>query len=194
MPEQLGQLRSIYLETVSRLSGDDRPDLIVDKNPIHMANLGLIRRLFPNAKLILSLRHPCDAVLSTLMNSFAKGSTMTYFTTVEEISDYYDALFSYWTKLTDGLSQAHVFKYEDLINDLETETRQMLNALDVSWSENIPNYRSANQSVMINTPSYHQVSEPIHTTAMGRWRHYEDLLKPARGLLDPWIERFGYEP
>ena len=37
-----------------------------------------------------------------------------------------------------------------------------------------------------------QVVQPVHSRSIGRWRHYEDQLRPALTHLQPWIDRWGY--
>lgn len=45
----------------------------------------------------------------------------------------------------------------------------------------------------IDTPSYRQVTEPLHGRAKGRWRRYERQMAPVLPVLRPWIETFGYQ-
>jgi hypothetical protein len=36
------------------------------------------------------------------------------------------------------------------------------------------------------------VIEPLYSRSIGRWRRYEEELKPVLPMLAPWAERFGY--
>ena len=46
---------------------------------------------------------------------------------------------------------------------------------------------------MINTPSYHQVVQPIYKDSAGRWKNFEKYFDPYRERLVPFCETFGYE-
>ena len=35
---------------------------------------------------------------------------------------------------------------------------------------------------------------PLYQSPVGRFRHFEEWLKPAIETLTPWVERFGYDP
>jgi hypothetical protein len=54
-------------------------------------------------------------------------------------------------------------------------------------------YRQQGGNQTSNTPSYQQVSQPLHTRSIGKWRHYSKRLEPALPLLQPWVKRFGYQ-
>jgi hypothetical protein len=45
----------------------------------------------------------------------------------------------------------------------------------------------------VASPNYEAVSEPIYTRAIGRWKHYAELLEPTFEALDPFISEFGYD-
>jgi hypothetical protein len=46
----------------------------------------------------------------------------------------------------------------------------------------------------IDTPSARQVIQPLYTRSISRWRRYAAQLAPILPVLEPWVERFGYEP
>ena len=56
--------------------------ILVDKNPLNMLRLPMIRRLFPNARIILALRHPCDVLLSCYMQNFRSPAFMVLCSTL----------------------------------------------------------------------------------------------------------------
>jgi hypothetical protein len=45
----------------------------------------------------------------------------------------------------------------------------------------------------IDTPSYDQVSRPIHGESAGRWRRFRRQLEPVLAQLDPLVAALGYE-
>ena len=48
----------------------DEENIIIDKLPLSIIEIGFIKSIFPNSKFILSLRHPCDVVLSCYFSFF----------------------------------------------------------------------------------------------------------------------------
>ncbi|MEI9850443.1 MAG: sulfotransferase [Sphingomonas sp.] len=77
------QLRRRYFELLGQLSPPPPGATVVDKHPLHMARIPLIHRLFPDARIILVERHPCDAVLSCFMANFQLNDAMREFVTLE---------------------------------------------------------------------------------------------------------------
>ncbi len=45
----------------------------------------------------------------------------------------------------------------------------------------------------IRTPSYHQASQPVYTRAVDRWKRYSDRLEPFMSILQPHIDKYGYD-
>ncbi len=85
-------------------------------------------------------------------------------------------------------------RYEDLITDFESEIRTLLEFLGVGWSDTVLEHtRHAQQRGIINTPSYHQITQPIYQHAKYRWERYEKEFAPVIEVLQPFIEQFGYE-
>ena len=147
---------------------------MVDKHPLHMARMPLIHRLFPDAKIILVERHPCDAVLSCFMANFQLNHAMRSFTDLEEAARTYDAVFDAWTRAEALLPlQVHRIRYERMVEDLEGEMRPLLAFLGLPWDEKVlDNRASAAARGHVRTASYAQVTEPIYTRAAGRWERY----------------------
>jgi tetratricopeptide (TPR) repeat protein len=194
--EQANALRQRYFEALQQLSPPpDSADTIVDKHPLHMTAIPLIHRIFPDAKVILVERHPCDAVLSCFMANFQLNAAMRSFTDLEEAARTYDAVFDAWTRAVALLPiDVHRVRYERMVEDLEGEMRALLAFLGLPWDPGVmDNQRSASQRSHIRTASYSQVTEPIYRRSAGRWQRYRAQLEPILPILAPWAERMGYE-
>ena len=69
----------------------------------------------------------------------------------------------------------------------------MLEFLGVGWDDAVLEHtRHAQQRGIINTPSYHQVTQPIYQHARYRWKRYAKEFEPLLPGLQPFIEAFGY--
>ena len=93
--EQMQQLRNTYFAEMDKsLSAAERArSVIVDKLPLNLIEAGPILRIFPNARFILALRHPCDCVLSCYMHAFKLNSAMANFLNLEDAAALYDDAF-----------------------------------------------------------------------------------------------------
>ena len=87
----------------------------------------------------------------------------------------------------------HIIKYEDIILNFDNEIKKMLIFLGVEWNKELRNfYKTASKRGMISTPSYNQVSQPLYTKSIGRWKNYQDQFQDISPILDKWIQKFSY--
>lgn len=191
---EIAELRNAYFEEISGYIEHPRDSLFIDKLPLNICNILLINRIFPAARYILAIRHPCDACLSCFMQSFSYTMAMASFYRLDTAVRLYDRIMRLWVLFEDNLDlDFHMIRYEDVVKDLEKETRQLLTFLGVSWDDNMLNFdRHARERVTIKTPSYRQVREPIYRTSLNRWKHYQRHFEPLLPVLQPYIDRFGY--
>jgi hypothetical protein len=160
-----------------------------------MNKVPLIRRLFPEARIILALRHPCDVVLSCFMTAFRLNDAMANFLDLDTAAEFYDLSFGYWTNCTSIMPvSVHTIRYEDVVDDTEGQLRGLLDYLGLAWNESVLDHAgTARSRGVITTASYAQVTEGIYRRASGRWQRYRHQLEPVLPLLAPWAEKFGYE-
>lgn len=192
--EQITQLRAIYFDEVARHVKLESGSLLIDKNPLNTVNVHLIWRIFPKAKFILALRHPCDACFSCFMQNFILNEANTGFSTIESSADIYSNVMRTWMEVVRALPlDYHRVRYEDLVADFENETRSLLDFLGVGWDDSVLSHTEhAMKRGTINTPSYHQVTQPIYQHAKYRWKRYAAQFEPVTPMLQPFIEFFGY--
>ncbi|MFO1152569.1 MAG: sulfotransferase [Rhodospirillales bacterium] len=193
---ELADLRALYRAEVNRHLGDVPVGLLVDKMPLNSIEAALIHRLFPGARFLLALRHPADVVLSNFMQAFKPNAAMVQFASLNNAARFYAQVMGLWQQSRRVLPLAvHTVRYEDLIADVEGETRRLLAFLDMPWRDEVLAYRERAAARSIATPSYHQVVEPVYRRAIGRWRNYQPHLEEAAALplLAPFISAFGYD-
>jgi len=68
--KNIQELRNIYYKGAKEHTAIDDGSLLVDKLPMNIVQVHIIKILFPDAKILLGLRHPCDAILSCFMQTF----------------------------------------------------------------------------------------------------------------------------
>ena len=192
--KDLDYLRNHYLEILRNNCDNKNAKILIDKFPFQTVCLPLINLLFPNSKIIFTHRNPYDTVLSCFQQSFEPNNAMANFRSIESASRIYDLTMSIWLDYKEKLKINHInSKYEDLIEDFDKHILKILNFLDVSWDENIKNYRNtAHDRGKINTPSSSQVVQPLYKSSIDKWKNYEKYFKNSNRYLHKWISYFKY--
>ncbi|HEY9147312.1 MAG TPA: sulfotransferase [Thiobacillus sp.] len=192
--EQIMDLRTRYFQEAARHLERRPGTRLVDKLPLNIVAVPLIWRIFPEARFILAIRHPCDVTLSCLMQNFGHNDAMAGFVSLDSIAGIYALVMGAWGEYAERLPlHWQRVRYEDLISDFEPEARNLLDFLGVGWDDAVLEHtRHAQQRLAIKTPSYHQVTQPIYQHAKYRWKHYEEAFGPVMATLRPFIDGFGY--
>lgn len=187
--------RAAYWEQVSRHVDIDPDRLVVDKNPLHAAHLDLIPALFPQARVVLMLRHPYDAALSSWMQDFDANPATVHFLELESTAALSADLLGLMRSFEQTWpEQAVRVRYEDLVADFRSEITRVLQAIGLDWHDDVADYANRSRETgMVTTPSYAQVTQALYGSAVERWRNYERWLQPFDEKLQPMLEPFGYE-
>jgi tetratricopeptide (TPR) repeat protein len=202
-PAELGQLSARFLDEVrdgywerARKHAQLLPgQRLVDKVPLNFVFVPVIRRLFPNAPIILAIRHPCDVLLSCYLQHFAAPQLAVACRDLTTLARVYSRCFGFWYDQWPLLRpSSYELHYEQLTEDFPAEVRKLSNFLQLPWDEAmLAPHAHARAKGFIATPSYTQVVEPVNKRAVGRWKHYESHFGgEVRSLLTPWLERWGY--
>lgn len=194
--DDIDSLRALYFAEAERVVGEFSMEVLVDKMPLNIVHVPLVARIFPEAKILVALRHPCDVCLSCFMQSFRQNDAMANFNTLEDSAALYDRVMMLWRRYAGELSVPHhVVKYESLVEDHEGEARALFDFLELEPDSGAAAFwEHARTRSMINTPSYRQVTRPIYRSARYRWVRYRRQLEPVLPRLARHIEYFGYDP
>lgn len=168
---------------------------LVDKNPLNMLWLPMIHRLFPQAKFILVLRHPCDVIMSCYMQNFRAALLAAASQSLEHLARAYVVAMESWLHHV-GVFKPDVFvsRHEDLIADAPGQTRRIAAFLGLDDAESMLKFDvRAREKGYIKTPSYTQVIEPINARGVGRWQRYREYIEPVLPILQPMLEHWGYD-
>ncbi|MFO1428170.1 MAG: sulfotransferase [Steroidobacteraceae bacterium] len=191
---QLQLVRSKYWDRTlakARLGASQR---LVDKNPLNMLRLPVIRRLFPHAPIVLAIRHPCDVLLSCWMQHFRAPDFALMCRDLGTLANGFRRAFDFWYAQSALLApRALEVRYERYVADFEPEVRRLAAFLELPWNDAMlaPGAR-AQQKGFISTPSYSQVVQPVNSRSVDRWRRYERHFAPVLPLLEPLLQRWGY--
>lgn len=193
--EQLDKVRSDYWQRVARKVALQPGQRLIDKNPLNLLRLPIIRRLFPNAHVLLAVRHPCDVILSCFMQHFRAPDFALLCRDIPTLSAGYRKSFGFWYA-QQAILQARVMeiRYESFVDSFATQVRDIFEFIEVPWDESVlqPGKR-AMEKRFISTPSYSQVVQPVSTRAVGRWRNYQQHFQSSLPILRPLLEKWGYD-
>jgi tetratricopeptide (TPR) repeat protein len=155
---------------------------VVDKLPDNVWFVGFIMRLFPRARIVYCSRDPRDISLSCYFQRFAdKAQHFSYDLTdcgrrCREVR----RLAAHWLLLR-PLHMIEV-NYEKLVDDLEGESRRLIEFLGLDWEPACLDFHRTERTVA--TVSLWQVRQPLYKSSVGRWRNYESHLGPLLAALN----------
>jgi len=162
---------------------------IVDKFPGNFLMIGLIRLILPNAKIIHTVRDPIDTCLSCYSKLFRIGLPFSY--DLEELGRYYHSyskLMAHWHAVLPPGAMLD-FSYEDLVNDLEGQTRRLIDYCNLPWDDRCLSFHKTER--IVRTASAAQVRKPLFRTSLQRWRRHEPQLAPLLRALQDGIPASG---
>lgn len=167
-------LRGIYFEELDRhLDPETGYGTVIDSLPLNMTSAGLIDRVFPRARFVMALRHPCDCVLSCFTEAFAPDDAMGNLLDLETSATLYDRAMRLWTCYRNALPLAvHEIRYEDLLANPADETAALARFLGLDPD------RMADAG-----------SEPLFADRAGRWEDFRTQIEPVFPLLESWARR-----
>ncbi|MDZ7644379.1 MAG: sulfotransferase [Woeseiaceae bacterium] len=169
-----------FIDEARRYRSTDKP-FFTDKLPNNFAMLGFARLILPNARFINARRHPYDCCLGNYKQLFGQGQNFTY--DMLDLAHYYQqyhALMKHWHEVMPG--QVLDVHYEDTVTDLESQVRRILEHCGLPFEEQCVRYYETDRAV--KTASSEQVRQPIYTSALGKWRRYDEHI----GI---WKEQLG---
>jgi len=185
-PEQFALLGRRYIdETTPIRSG--RPHFI-DKMPNNFSHVGLIHAMLPNAVIIDVRRHPLDSCFSTFKQHFAEGQSFSY--DLDDLGRYYRCyldLMDHWDAVLPG-KVLHV-GYEQLVRDPEANIRRLLAHCGLQFEPACLAFHETKRPV--RTASAEQVRQPLYSSGVGYWRHFDSQLEPLKRALGDSLERFA---
>lgn len=163
--QQWAELRQSYID---KLPINSKP-IITDKLPHNFRHVGLILKLFPQAKVVQMHRNIQDVSLSIYSKAFSAGHN--YANTWFGLEHFYsecERLMVHWSSMNSP--RILDLSYEDLVESPEQYAKQLVEFCGFEWSDWYLNFhQSVNSSF---TFSEMQVRQPIANKRVGRWQQY----------------------
>ncbi len=178
----LRKLASAYMTSLLESTPGRSVSRIADKQMRNARYLGLIRLMFPGARIIECRRHPLDTLVSCYFNDFGDPANLGYVYDVEHIAHEYTLtrrLLEHWRRVC--RLPTHDAYYERFTGEPERETRALIEFLGLDWDDACLSFHEADRAVI--TLSFDQVRRPMYRSSVERWKHYERHLDPAIEIL-----------
>ena len=178
-PENLLNLRNQYLEQI-RTNSPNKP-FITDKAPHNFLFIGVIRSVFPEAKIIHVKRSSAATCWSNYKQYFT-GDGLAYSHNLDDLTQYYQLyrkLMTFWDQMYGD--QIYHIDYDQLTIDQEIETRKLLKYLALDWEE--PCLSPHKNKRPVRTASQQQVTQPVYKGSSEHWRKFEPFIGGAFDVL-----------
>jgi hypothetical protein len=145
---------------------------VTDKRPDNFLYLGLIKKLFPEAKIVHTTREPLDNCLSVYFLHL--DHSMSYALDLRDIGHYYRQyrrVMAHWRALYGN--DIIDFEYDSFVRDPKPAATRLFEFLGLEWEDR---YLELPAQGAVRTASVWQVRETIYQRSSGRSRHYRAWL------------------
>ncbi len=163
----LSEMASQYRQTLRRTF--PASEFVTDKRPDNFLYIGVIKRLFADAKIVHTTRDALDNCLSVFFLHLHHG--MSYALDLLDIGHYYRQyrrLMDHWKAIYgDDIIDVH---YDSLVRDTRPVVAALLESLGLDWQDSCLTVPATGRA--IKTASVWQVREPLHLRSTGRSRNY----------------------
>lgn len=172
LPGDVQQIANDYLGALDQsINGTGH---FTDKLPGNFLMVGMIKLVFPNARIIHCTRDARDTCLSMFKIFFPSGGHHFSYD-LEELMDYhrnYQSLMQHWKSLFgDDIIEAN---YETIVRDPEASIRALLAESGLEFDPQCLDFHKTRR--VVRTASAAQVRRPIYTSSIGAWKNYESYL------------------
>jgi len=177
---ELGPVADEYLSRVRELFPGAAN--VTDKRPDNFLHLGLVRAMFPKARIVHTRRNIHDNCLSVYFQQL--GGELSYATDLGDIAHYYEQqerLMEHWKALLGD--NIFTVDYDELVRAPEPVLRELLEFLRLPWDGACLEFEKARS--LVKTASIWQVRESLHTRSSGRWQNYEKFVDNVEALSNP---------
>jgi cytochrome c-type biogenesis protein CcmH/NrfG len=177
---QLAWVGRRYVEASHDFRRTDKP-MFIDKANLNWMQIGLILLVLPDAKVIDVRRGALDCCWANFKMLFAEGYPAA--NDLRHVGLFYRD----YVRMFDAMHRAAPgrilsVRYEDVVDDIEGQTRRMLDSLGLEFEQQCLDFHLAKDAVA--TASSEQVRQPLNRKGIGS-------AAPYRQWLGPLIEELG---
>lgn len=191
--EQAAEIRAEYWQAIADSNIVVDGKILVDKQPLNTIKLPLIAKIFPNAKIIFTLRDPRDVVLSSFRTHFQINAAMYDLLTLEGSAAFYASAMTLAQNIRPSIEdRLYLHRYEDLVADFDENMARVCDFLGLPMVAELRDFHSLKNAQEIRSQSAMQVTRKLHGESVGKWMQYREHLQSVMPELEPWIRYWGY--
>lgn len=171
-PTVIEHLRARYLTAAGALHPN--ATILTDKRPDNFLHIGLIKAMFPHAKIVHTRRHPIDNCLAVFFLHLSHS--MPYALDLADTAHWYGQyrrLMVHWKTLYSD--DIHDVDYDALVEAPQPSIERLLASAGLPWEDTCLHFHEVPS--LVKTASAWQVRQPLYTRSSGRWKHYAPHLE-----------------
>ncbi len=171
-------LKAYSKQYINRLrSYSSKTSYVIDKYPINFLYIGLLKVLFPRAKIIHIKRNPLDVAISCLQSNFTVEHEWAFsFNGIARFFTVYADIMKFWERIIG--SDIITIEYENIVRRPQEEIPRLIHAIGLEWDDAC--LTPERFKGKIDTASKWQARQPINSGSIDRWKRYERALEPLR--------------
>ncbi|QTL38149.1 tetratricopeptide repeat-containing sulfotransferase family protein [Pseudoalteromonas viridis] len=164
----LDHCRNLYVDEIKRHRVAE--EAVINKLPANFQNIGLIYKMFPDARFIHMTREFMPNAWSVYSNHFAEDEP--YFCSLQEYQLYSDMTDDVMAHFKAMLPRnIHTMSYEKLLEEPEREIRKALNFMYQKYEPECMEFYKSHK--VVSTLSKAQVRKPLNTAPLVNWKKFE---------------------
>jgi hypothetical protein len=175
--ESILEVRKNYLIQLEKVSHGKL--FVTDKMPQNFQHISILLKALPEAKVIHVKRDPAATCWSNFKHYFSKNA-LGYSYDLKDVVNYfklYQDLMDFWDQQYND--QIYHLDYDKLVVEQDTETRKLIEYLELGWEDDclFPHHNKRS----VKTASQQQVREKVYANSSQAWRKFEPYLN---GIFD----------
>ena len=131
--------------------------------------LGLIKQIFPNAKVINCRRDSLSSIMSIIQNNLGQISWAHNLEHIFKYFDIYNYTIDYFNKTSPGF--IYEIEYEQFVNNPETESKKLLKYCGLNWDIKCLDFYKR-KDLISKTSSNIQIRKAIYKDAINKYLPY----------------------
>ena len=176
-PQIVAAIAARYRERIAQLFPG--ADMVTDKRPDNFLHVGLIKALFPDARIVHTVRQPLDTCLSIYFTAIDQPYAHDMMDAAHYLRQYRRLMAHWKTHFGDDILD---FDYDALVREPRQAVERLVSFCGLNWDEACLAFHESQNTV--KTASVWQVREPLYQRSSGRWRHYASHIAPVRAFLE----------
>ena len=171
--QSIKKIRKKYLDSIGQINFSE--DTFTDKSLLNFQYIGLIIKVFPEAKIIHVKRDSKAICWSSFKTNFSQNG-LGFSNDLDDLVKYYklyENQMIFWQQ--EFPNKIYDLKYETLTSNQAIETKKLLEYCNLEWDENCLHFYKNKRSV--KTASTHQVRQKMYSDSSEAWKKYEKYIK-----------------